>query len=113
MAIVKDIAVRKAPLFFGLVYSPIRTGPSEELIPMARPWRNLAMRSIVILVARMMQNQPIIMGAKLARLAVLLPYLAIIVGTMKMPATRANPRIAAEIKYSKISQVIQNWIWIG
>lgn len=55
------------------------------------------MSRAVMLVAVRMQNQPTIKGNMLARLAVRRPYFAIIVGTMKLPATRANPRIEAEI----------------
>lgn len=53
------------------------------------------MSSAVMFVAVMMQNQPTIMGAMLTRLAVFRPYLAMIVGMMKLPATSAKPRIEA------------------
>lgn len=102
VAIVKDMTVRKAPRFFGLVYSPMRTGPSVALMPMETPCRNLATRREATLDAVNTHTHPTIMGVMLTKLAVLLPYLAINVGAMKLPATRANPRIEAgtEIKRS-------------
>lgn len=67
------------------------------------PCKNLATRSDGMLFAERMQNQPTSRGRMEIRLAVLRPYLAIIVGTMKLPATRANPRIEA----GKINQVLK------
>lgn len=98
VAIVKDMTVRKAPRFLGLVYSPMRTGPSVALIPIETPWRNLATRREATLEAVRTHTHPTIMGVMLTRFAVLLPYLAIMVGAMKLPATRAKPRIEAGIE---------------
>lgn len=37
-ACVKETVVRKAPLFFGLAYSPMRIDRRGESIPIERPW---------------------------------------------------------------------------
>lgn len=60
-----------------------------------------------MLLAVIMQNQPAMTGIKLAMLAVLLPYLAMTVGTIKLPVTSAKPRIDAGMKKSNFN-IIKN-----
>lgn len=98
----KDTLVKNIPLFFGSVISPIIIEPRGPSIPIATPWRNLAVIRPPTLLTRRSRYQPTRTGKMVRRWDFFLPMRSRIAVTMKFPPMRAKPTIDAEIEKGKI-----------
>lgn len=93
----KEIAnvPRKAPLYFGSVYSATRMAASGVLSPRARPWKSLAIRNAGTELPRMNESQPRRAGIVVIRWAFCRPKRVIRIGDMKLPTIPITPTTEA------------------
>lgn len=87
----RETHVRKAPLFFGSVISPIIIDPNGPSIPMAIPCRNLAVIRPATSLTKCSMIQPIILGMMVRRWHFFRPIVSIKGVIMMLPMMSAKP----------------------
>lgn len=102
----REIMVRKAPLFLGLVISAIMIEPNGPSNPIEMPCRNLAdiMPATFVDISR--TNHPVRIGKTVNRWDFFLPNLSITGVIIILPMMRANPIMDAEKEKKEIMHKI-------
>lgn len=111
--IANDIVARNAPLFFGLVYSPIIIGHRLTESPREKPWITRHVTIQATLCDQTIMYHPTVTIMMLHKFVFFLPYLSITIGITKLPTIKLMPKTEAENEKKKILDFLHEILLIG